>query len=404
MKKAHQLKLYPTKSQMVLLNKSFGVARHSYNWALSKWKELYDQGQNPSAYTLIKIQNSIKREEMPFYLEVSKCAPQYAIHNLEKAYKNMWNGLAKYPKFKKKGRRDSFVSVENSQNFKQKNKKIWCPRIGWIKCSENLRFEGKVNSVTVKRVAGMYFAVINIDVPNPAPTLKPINGENQAIVGVDLGIKTMAVLSDGVTFENPKALKNNLKSLRRQQKSLSRKVRGSNNYHKQRIKVARKHYEISCIRNNAINQMTSFVVKNYDTIVIESLKPKNMVKNRCLALAVSDVSFGEIARQLVYKSEWHGKELIKVDTYFPSSKMCSNCGNKKSELKLSERTYKCENCSLEIDRDLNAAINLANYGTTHKSGGSYACGEDVSLSNKLSSEKQEVNILNNNSVLKYTEN
>jgi putative transposase len=152
--------------------------------------------------SLIKLQNSIKKKAFPFYTEVSKTAPQYAIWNVEAAFKKMWREKTGYPKFKKKGVKDSFVAVENSVAFKQQNKKIWIPRIGWEKCHENLRFEGKVNNVVVKRIADKYFAVVNL-ISNETPAVS----ENQAAVGVDLGIKSLLVLSDGKTFENPKALK-----------------------------------------------------------------------------------------------------------------------------------------------------------------------------------------------------
>ena len=401
MNKAHEIKLYPTKAQKVLLHKSFGCARHSFNWALAKWQELYKDGEKTSAYYLIKLQNSIKKVEFPFYGEVNKCAVQYAIHNVEAAYKKMWKEKSGYPKFKKKGVKDSYVAIENNLTFKQKEKKIWLPRIGWVKCAEDLRFEGNVNNVVVKRIADMYFAVVNIVEETPIET--PIVSENQATVGVDMGIKTMMVLSDGTIFENPKALKSNLKSLKRLQRGLSRKVKGSSNRRKQQMKVARKHYRISCIRKDAIHQATSFIVNHYDKIVIETLKPQNMVKNHKLAQAVSDVSFGAISRILAYKCLWQGKELVKADMWFPSSKTCSNCGHKKEVLKLSERIFKCESCKTEIDRDLNAAINLANYSPTPKYGGSYARGGSLeSRKIQRTPKKQEIIRLNNKIVQKCT--
>lgn len=375
MNKAHKIKLYPTKSQETLLLKSCGVARFSYNWALSKWKELYESGQKTSAYSLIKLQNSIKREQMPFFMEVSKTAPQYAIHNVEVAFKKFFRKQASYPKFKKKGIKDSFVAIENSNAFIQSNFKIHVPKIGRVKCSENLRFEGKVNNVVVRRIAGMWFAIINIEVPESIPALKRNkSGDNQAIVGIDFGIKTMMVLSDGTLYENPKALKRNMKRLKRYQRSLSRKKKGGKNRRKQQMKLARLHYRIGNIRLNAIHQATSAIVKKYDKIIIEDLNPSGMVKNRNLANAISDVSFAEIRRQLAYKCLWNQKELVIADRWFASSKTCSCCGHKKDELKLSERNYKCGNCGLEIDRDLNAAKNLANYSPTPKSGESNACG------------------------------
>lgn len=206
----------------------------------------------------------------------------------------------------------------------------------------------------------------------------------------------MLVLSDGTEYENPRALKSNLKRLKRIQRSLSRKQKSSKNRKKQQVRVARLHYRISNIRNNAIHQATTDIVKRFDTIVIEDLAPSNMVKNRKLSQAVSDVSFGEIARQLKYKSEWHGKKLIVADRWFPSSKICSCCGHKKKVLKLSERTYSCEQCGLVMDRDDNAAANLANYGATVRPTESYACGDwssGLALSQSL---KQEDLLIKNN--------
>lgn len=395
--KAHEIKLYPTKSQETLLRKSCGVARHSYNWALSLWKIMYGKGEKPSAYTLIKLQNSIKRQEFQFYLEVSKTAPQYAIHNLERAFKGFFKGDAKYPKFKKKGQKDSFVAIENCKAFKQSDYKIRIPRIGKIKCAENLRFEGKVNYVAVKRIADMWFAVVNIEVSESTPTLKHTSGDNQAIVGVDMGIKSMMVLSDGTVFENPKALKKNLKRLKRLQRGLCRKKKGSNNRRKQQVKLARLHYRISCLRNNAIHQATTAIVKKYDKIVVEDLNVKGMVKNRKLSQAIGDVSFGEIARQLSYKALWVGKEVVKADRFFASSKTCSNCGHKKEQLKLSERIYTCESCGFTCDRDLNAAKNLAKYNSTSKLEGCEACGVSNSSleTKKRGTVKQEINELSN---------
>lgn len=386
--KAHKIKLYPTKKQEKLFRQSCGVARFAYNWALGKSQEEYKNGVKWSAYSLVKQLNSIKKEKFPWMQETSKTCSQYAIHNMESAFNKMWRENKGFPKFKKKGCNDSFVAVESAHQFGQKAFKIHIPRVGKIKCSENLRFEGKVNNVTVKRIADMWFAVINIEVKTiEMPSVR----ENQATVGIDMGIKSMMVLSDGTVYENPKALRKNLKSLKRLQRGLSRKQKGSANRKKQQMRLARKHYRISCIRKNAIHEATSEIVKRHGKIIIETLKPRNMAKNHKLAQSVIDVSFGEISRQLAYKAQWTGKELIKADMFFASSKTCSNCGNKKPTLKLSERIYSCENCGLEIDRDLNAAINLANYSPTSKCEESKACGEESSCLGKSSSMNQEVN-------------
>lgn len=398
--KTHQIKLYPTKKQTRFFKQSCGVARFAYNWGLNKWQEDYNNGIKQSAYSLIKYLNSIKKTQFPWMQETGKTCSQYAIHNLESAFKKMWKEKSGYPKFKKKGCKDSFVAVENKKDFKQKHNKIWIPRLGWVRCAENLRYEGKVNSVTVKRIADMYFAFVNIEVISNEAS---IVSKNQVTVGVDLGIKSMVVLSDGVVFKNPKALRSNLKVLKRLQRRLSRKVKGSNNLHKQRMRVARKHYRISCIRKNAIHQATSYIVKNYDRIVIEDLNIVGMIKNRKLSQAISDVSFGEIKRQLTYKSLWYEKELVIANRYFASSKTCSECGHKKETLKLSERMFKCDNCGHSIDRDLNAAINLANYSPTSEYEESKACGEN-SEPRKVQriSKKQEIDELSNEVVQKCT--
>jgi len=375
--KTHVIRLYPTFKQEVLFKKSCGVARHSYNWALSKWQELHKLGDKPSAYSLIKLQNSIKRSEMPFYMEVSKTAPQYAIHNLEKAYKSMWKLGTKYPKFKKKGVRDSFVAVENKEAYWQKDYRIHIPKVGKVKCAENLRFVGRVNSVKVKRISDKWFAIINVET---SETDMSVNNENQVVIGVDAGIKSMFVTSDGSVYNNPRSLRVNLKKLRRANKSLARKKKDSNNREKAKIKLSKLHYRISCVRSHALHCATTSIVNKADKIVIEGLSVANMIKNRSLSLALSDVGIAEGFRQIKYKAEWQGKEVIIADRFFPSSKLCSMCGNKKKDLKLSERMYNCDACGFSIDRDLNAAINLANYSPTVKTTGSQACGDGSSVS------------------------
>ena len=400
MHKSHQIKLHPTKKQKLFFKKSCGVARFAYNWSLNRWNEKYKNGEKCSAYTLIKELNSIKKQQFLWMQETGKCASQYAIHDLEAAFKSFFKKKSKYPRFKKKGVHDSFVSVENTVSFEIKNNKIWIPRLGYVKCCEELRFENsKPLSVTIKRIADMWFAVINVEIESP--TKAPIVSENQATIGVDVGIKTMLILSDGTTFESPKALKSNSKSLKHLQRGLSRKQKGSVNRRKQQMRVAKKYYRISCIRKNAIHQATTFIVKKYDKIVIENLNVKGMVKNHNLAKVLSDVSFGEIARQLTYKAQWAGKELIKSDSFFASSKTCSNCGNKKSTLLLSERIYECEKCGIKIDRDLNAAKNLPTYCPTLKPSESEAFGGTNSAIEKSFrvSKKKEIVLCDKNKLI-----
>ena len=358
MYKSHVIKLYPTQKQETFFLRSCGTARFAYNWALSTWKAKYENGEKTSAFSLIKELTAIKRKEFPWMTEVGKTCPQYAIHNLEAAYNNFFKKNAKYPKYKKRGVRDSFVAIENRLSFKQNDFKIWIPRLGWVKCAENLRFDGKVNSVTVKKVADLWFAVVSLEI---CQNVTPVVRENQAIIGVDLGIKYMAVTSNGEVFENPKSLGKRLKSLKYQHRSLCRKVKGSANRKKQQIKLARLYYKIKCTRDYAIHNATSKIVQNADIIVLEDLNVHGMIKNHNLSRALSDVGFGEFRRQIEYKAVWSGKQVVIAPRFMPSSKTCSVCGSVKQGLTLRDRTYSCVVCGSVMDRDLNATRNLANY-------------------------------------------
>lgn len=274
--------------------------------------------------------------------------------------------------------------------FKQNDGKLWIPKLGWVKCHEGLRFEGKVINVIISKVAGMYFASINL-----ISEETPIISENQTIIGVDLGIKKLATCSDGTVFENPKALVHSLKGLKRLQRSVTRKVKGSNSRNKEIKKLAKKHYRVSCIRKNALHQATCVLAKSYGTIVIEDLNLKGMVKNRKLSQAISDVGFGEFRRQLEYKSKWYGSEVVVADRFFPSSKICSCCGNKKDILKLSERVYRCDVCGNKTDRDLNASKNLANLALLGNPEEVKPCGADSNALLGRVAMKQEL-LFNNN--------
>lgn len=368
--KSHKIKLYPTKPQEEFFRKSCGVARFAHNWALERWQSDYKNGIKQSGYDLRKHLNSIKRKEFPWMMEVSKCAADYGVLTVEKAYKMFWKGASKYPVFKKKGRRDGFVTAENKQQFKQKDHKIWIAKLGWVKCAENLRFEGKVNSVTIKRTADLWFASIRMETSEDIPAVR----ESQTTVGIDLGIKTMMTLSDGDTIESSRALKRNMRRLRMSDRRVSKKELGGSNRRKTQARRSRFYYRINCIRVTTLHQATTSILKKYDRVIVEDLDVAQLYKNKGLSKHLNDVSFGEIRRQLEYKSKWMGKEVIIADRYYPSSKTCSGCGAIKEKLKLSERTYNCGTCGLKIDRDLNAARNLAAYRPTPKYGESHASG------------------------------
>jgi putative transposase len=386
---AHKIELDPTVAQAIYFAKACGVARFTYNWALAEWKKQYQEGKKPRESELAKQLNSIKAIEFPWMLEVTKTAPQHAILNLGSAYKRFFKKQGKYPRFKKKGNRDSFRADDGpkgkySDAVKIVGKEITLPRIGRVRMKQKLRFgNGRIISVTVSRTAHKWFASITVEVEHT----KPIR-ENQAVVGVDLGIKSLVVLSDGTVFENPKALMSNLNKLKRLSRSLSRKQKGSANRKKARMKLARLHYRISCIRKDALHKVTTFLTKKYTLIGIEDLNVSGMVKNRKLARAISDIGFGEFRRQLTYKSELYGSNLFVADRWFPSSKTCSSCDAVKETLELSERSWICA-CGAEHNRDVNAAINLKMLA---ESSSVSACGADVSLglTTEQTTTKQEI--------------
>ena len=370
---SHKIRLYPTVEQAILMNKSCGVSRHTYNWGLAKWKELYKSGEKVSALSLKKEFNSIKREEFPWITEVTKCAPEQAFVNLDKAFKNFFRTKEGYPKFKKKGKKDSYY-VSNDK-FSVNEQRIRLPKIGWIKLAEKLRFDGKIMSGVVSKKADKWFISIAVEISNEIFN----QVKNQSSIGVDLGIKELAVCSNGTVFPTIKPLRKRLKKLKRLSKSLSRKQKGSNNRQKAKTKLSRFHYKISCMRKDYLDKITTYLSKNFKYISIEDLNVSGMVKNKKLSRAISDMGWGEFKRQLEYKTKLHGSNLITIDRFFPSSKMCSECGQIKDSLSLSERTFSCE-CGLKIDRDLNAAININTVGLT----GINACGDHVSPS--MSSE------------------
>ena len=332
--------------------------------------------------------------------EVSKVAPQQAIKNLGSAFNRFFKHQGKYPQFKKKGIRDSFradngpaVAGENAVQLI--DKKINLPRIGWIKFQEELRFQGQIKSVTVSRKADKWFAAISVEI-NQLPQER----KNHASVGIDLGIKTFVQLSSGESFSGAKPHTKKLKRLKRLSRSLSRKKKGSSNYAKAKLALSKHHAEIANIRNDYLHKTSTEIVLNHTRICIEDLNVAGMIKNRKLSRHIMDQSFSEFRRQLEYKSNWYGSELIIADRFFPSSKMCSACHEINHALTLSDRHWTCDHCGIIHDRDLNAAINLEKYNLTKNTVSSTeinACGEEGSGATSLlvarnhASLKQEFN-------------
>jgi len=366
---AHKIQLDPNNAQQTYFAKACGIARFAYNWALAKAKEQYEEDNNKkfNEGQLRKELNSIKRERFPWMLEVTKCAPQLAIKDgLRLAFKNFFEKRAGFPKFKKKGRGDSF-SLSNDQ-FTIIDKTIRIPNLGYARTTEKLRFDGKIMGATISRKADKWFVSIQVEMPEP----KPIHDSKSQAIGVDLGVKDLATLSDGTKQEGTKPHKALLSRLRRLNKSLSRKQgakkdeKKSKNFIRTQKQLSKLHARTSNIRNDETHKLTTTLTQNYGTIGIEDLNVSGMVRNHKLARAVLDMSFFEFRRQLEYKANITGSFIGIADRFFPSSKLCSACGHKKESMTLSVREWICPSCGICHDRDVNAAINLKNYAIEYK--------------------------------------
>ena len=364
--RAHKIRLYPNNEQLEYLSKACGVARFAYNWALARAKELYEQNKKYkfSETALRRDLNAVKAEQFPWMYEVTKCAPQLAIKNgLNSAFRNFFNNQSGFPKFHKKGVNDSF-QLDNL-NIRIKSNYISVPLLNKpIKMSEELRYpNARILSATISRSADHWYASIQVEIEKPAPIHHTIS-EAQA-VGVDVGIKALAVLSDGTVIEGNKPSRKYGKKLRRLQQSLSRKKgarkgeKKSNNYHKQQLQVSRLHEKIGNSRNDSLHKLSSKLTQNYSLIGIEDLNIKGMVKNHNLAKSIHDQSWSELGRQLIYKADTTGTHMHYADRFFASSQLCSICGYQNTETKdLSVREWTCQNCGANHDRDRNAAENL----------------------------------------------
>lgn len=384
---AHRIELQPNNEQTTYFLKASGVARKAYNWALEEWGRQYRDGNDPNEAALRKKLNSIKRDEFPYMLEVTKAAPQEAIKDLGQAFQHFFRRVKNgekpgYPRFKRRGVHDSFVatngpSAKGLDAASIDGRKIKLPIVGWIRTRERVRFSGQIKQVTVSRTANKWYASILIDTD-----VLPHERKNHGPVGVDLGINKLAVLSDGTKIEGPKAHKNLLRKLRKLNKALARSKRfrndegyleDSSNRKKGKAKLAKLHKRIADIRRDSLHKATTYIVLNYDVIGIEDLNVQGMIKNRRLSRSIMDQGFGEFRELLAYKAKWYDSQLFVAGRWFPSSKMCSSCGVVKPTLSLAERTYRC-NCGNEIDRDLNAAINLKTFAASSAEKQN-ACGE-----------------------------
>jgi putative transposase len=360
---AHKIRLNPTTEQPQHFRQCLGVARFTWNWALAEWDRRYAADEKPSVQKLKLQLNAIKGEQFPWMYTVSKSVVEYALINLGKAFDNFFRGAKKgdavgYPKFKsKRNPVQSFTVANDRIKIEGHHLSIQkCPSV--INMAETLRFAGKVNAVTISLVADHWYASISVEIGNVE--VEP----SGSAVGVDLGVKDLAVTSDGGVFENQKALRSHLDKLAKLQRYLARKVKGSMRWRKLKLQVARLHERIANIRQDAIHKLTTYLCQRYSYIAIEDLHVAGMLKNRQLARAIAACGWAEIRRQLEYKGKRYGALIVAIDRWFPSSKTHAQCGYVNQELTLADRVWLCPICNDLVLRDANAAQNILAYSLT----------------------------------------
>ncbi|MFL9932410.1 RNA-guided endonuclease TnpB family protein [Paraburkholderia sp. RL18-103-BIB-C] len=396
--RVHKIRLDPTAEQAKYFARACGVARFAYNWALAEWKRQHEAGGKPNEAALRKQLNAIKAVEFPWMAEVTKCAPQVAIKNVGLAFDHFFRRVTLgqkpgYPRFKRKGIRDSFRADNGPVNASSHavqvvSKTVKLPRCGVVRMREELRFAGRVLGATVSRTADGWYVALAVETEE---RLKA--AEDRGAVGVDLGIKTLATFSNGSGAPALKPHHAEHKRIVRLSRSLSRKQKGSANRAKAKTKLARLHLSIANVRKDALHKLTTTLATNYSTIGIEDLNVSGMLKNGKLARAIADAGFFEFRRQLEYKAAMTGAQVIVIDRFYPSSKTCSGCGAIHA-ITLSDRVIEC-GCGLKMDRDLNAAINIRRQALAQQSVERKALA-DASATVKPASVKQKKSALHRN--------
>lgn len=379
--RAYRVELDPNDRQRTAFVRHAGAVRFVYNWGLATLMRDYAE-RKAATPEGEKVKGGLRpfdlqsrlpalKVERPWLAEVTAQSLQMSLRNLDRAFQGFFRRVKAgitpgYPRFKKRG--VAKTAFHFAQNVSATDTHVRLPKIGPVRLKQRgyIPTDLPLKTSTVSEVAGKWFVTILVEVPDP-----PKMNTTGEILGIDLGIKTLATLSDGTTYANPKHLEASQRKLSRLQRKLSRQQKGSNRRAKTKVRIARAHARVSNQRADSLHKMTSEVVKTKrpTAVVIEDLNVSGMVKNHRLAKAVSSASFAEIRRQLTYKCDWYGVKLVIADRFYPSSKTCNGCGNVKDTLTLGDRTYVCDCCGHTQDRDVNAALNLRGWGMTYLAGG-----------------------------------
>jgi putative transposase len=360
--KAYKYKIHPNAQQQELLGKFFGCCRYIYNWGLNRKSTAYKENRTKIGYNMLaKELTSLK--QMQEYDWLNECLTeslQQSLRNLDAAFTRFFREKGKFPQFKsKRHSKDSAKFIQNV-HFDFKDWRVKLPKLGWIELCENRAFNQSVckqGTCTVSRdKCGTYWCSIVVEDNEPKPMKAKLVKETA--VGIDLGIKDYAILSDGIKFTNPKHLEQAQRKLAWLQRDFARTQKDSKNHEKMRVKVAKCYRSITNQRNDFLHKLSTYLIQNYDTICLEDLNVNGMEQNHHLARSIQGAAWSEFVRQLEYKSDWYGKNVLFIGRFEPSSKTCSNCGYVNDDLKLSDRKWTCPNCGEHHDRDVNAAINI----------------------------------------------
>ncbi|MHA1945875.1 MAG: RNA-guided endonuclease InsQ/TnpB family protein [Candidatus Hodarchaeales archaeon] len=375
--RGHKCELHVNNKEQTLLTKCAGISRFAWNWGLFNRKTRYQTHTGDTRFTDAikqhKELNSLKRTDFPWMYEVSKCVPQEALRDLDRAYQNFFTNHRKrkrkqtscfvgLPRFKKKGKSKDSFRLTGAIHLFPKVKQIQLPRLGKLRLKErpNLSISVRILNATVSRTADRWYVALTVE--EEQAKCKPNDGP---VIGLDKGLSVFAALSSGIPIVRPKFLLRQAQKQRRLSKIHSRKQKGSKNKQKSALRLARFYRRITNQRHNFLHQISTFLAKNHSVIVTEDLHVKGLMQNKKLAKYWADLSHGMFQRLLEYKAPLYGSMVIKTDRWFPSSKLCSNCLYYHHDLLLSDRVFHCPLCGLIIDRDQNAAFNVANYYTTY---------------------------------------